>query len=118
MSNLCECGCGQSAAEGKRFIRGHQLKLKVNRVRLNCSSHCSVCGEHFTGTAAFDAHLKRINSRMNQHGAPVYDLVHLLPEEAGLEVAVENGHCDLATPEVSGIRVYRLPLGIFEAETA
>jgi hypothetical protein len=262
--NLCECGCNTPTAPGKRFIRGHQLRIKENRVRLNCSAHCTArelrvfalwdgdvglaadrrvslreaparqtfyrwrtepsgvkrgdlnpidpasalkvlasrqwprvrwgvigldeveivdfltsedgeaafmgfdmfspgstrrltirrqlsraeimrygigfledsapgldagdcsgwlplghdpvvvvlgsCGEHFTGTAAFDAHLVRVDSRINSYGAPEYDLVHLSGIEAGLEVAVEDGHCNLATPAVDGVAVWRLPL--------
>ena len=28
---LCECGCGENAREGKRFLKYHHLKLRVKR---------------------------------------------------------------------------------------
>jgi hypothetical protein len=38
---FCECGCGETPGPGKRFIRGHQLRVRENRQRTACSSHCS-----------------------------------------------------------------------------
>jgi hypothetical protein len=106
----CQCQCGQRTAPGKRFVRGHQLRIRANRQRTSCSSHCPTCNTCFTGTASFDAHLVRSAVGLNDLGAPTYELVHLTAEEAGLEAAVTGGVCTLATPELQNVTVWRIPL--------
>ncbi len=115
----CECGCGEAVTPGKRFIRGHQLRIRENRARTSCSAHCSICQTCFTGTASFDAHLVRSAVGPNEQGASSYELVHLTPEEAGLEAAVTAGSCTLSTPELEGTAtVWRIPLGYETAEAS
>jgi hypothetical protein len=116
-ASFCECGCGQVTTIGKRFLRGHQLRIRANRQRTACSSHCPTCNQCFTGTASFDAHLVRSKIGLNDWGASSYELVHLTAEEAGLEAAVEGGVCTLATPELQHTTVWRIPLQPGEIES-
>lgn len=80
-------------------------------MRLNCSSCCRPCGQHFTGTAAFDAHLRRVNHRRNRFGVADFDIEHLTGEAAELELAVQDGGCTVGPVDLAGVMVWRLPLG-------
>jgi hypothetical protein len=86
------------------------MTAEVKVRRQTCTDHCSACGRHFHGLAAFDAHLHRVGEGINAHGARTYELEHLDGGEAGLEAWTTSGDCDLATPEQSGITVWRLPM--------
>lgn len=83
--------------------------------RQTCTDHCSACGRHFHGLAAFDLHLHRVNERKNRWGAPTYDLEHCTE---GLEVWAEEGYCDLTGAELPlyPVVIWRKPLTEAEKE--
>jgi hypothetical protein len=78
--------------------------------RQTCTMHCSDCGRHFHSLAAFDAHLRRVNEGVNDHGARSYDLKHLDGSDVGLEAWTREGHCDLVWPHVSGVTIWQMPM--------
>lgn len=79
--------------------------------RQTCTDHCSECGGHFHGLAAFDAHLHRVREGQNAHGARSCELDHLDGATAGLEVWTTDGVCELGrdAPE-QPVTIWRLPL--------
>jgi hypothetical protein len=69
---------------------------ETGRVRAQtCTDHCSACGAHFHGLAAFDKHLKRVNESAKGE-RPYYELEHLSGEDAGLHAWTTSGRCDFA----------------------
>jgi hypothetical protein len=50
MSTVCECGCGENAKEGRRFISGHNTRGSIKKARIE--KVCLYCKKSFTGTEA------------------------------------------------------------------
>lgn len=75
--------------------------------RQMCTNHCSTCGMHFNGLAAFDLHLHRVNEGKNQWNSPTYDLEHSLGD---LELWTSDGYCDLTGDLLHPIPIWRKPL--------
>jgi 5-methylcytosine-specific restriction endonuclease McrA len=46
---LCGCGCGAETGDGKKFISGHNSRV---RFKPRIEKACKACGETFTGTKA------------------------------------------------------------------
>ncbi len=78
--------------------------------RQTCTDHCSGCGRHFHGLAAFDAHLLRVNEGLNAQGARSYELEHQDGAAAGLEEWTAEGWCELAATEPQHpVTIWRRP---------
>jgi hypothetical protein len=71
-----------------------------------CTNHCSDCGRHFHGLGAYDRHLKRTNERKNDHGAPEYDLVHVIGPD--LQPWTTTGRCDLTGERQEPVTVWQV----------
>lgn len=77
-------------------------------MRQTCTDHCSKCGQHFHGLTAFDAHLRRVNEGVNDHGSRSYDLDHAVGSNVGLQPWTTTGHCDLT--DQTGVTIWqRIP---------